>query len=123
MKIQELRAKRRLRRKRHIRKIVFGSAERLRLTIFRSNLHIYAQIINDEDKRTIVSASTVDKEVREKITPEMTRINQSELVGQLIAQRAVTANIKSVAFDRNGYIYHGRVKALADSARKHGLEF
>lgn len=123
MKIQMLKQKRRLRRKLHIRKNIFGSNERPRLTIFRSSGHIYAQIVNDIDQKTVVSASTIDKDVRLLIKPEMTKVQESELVGSMIAKRAIEANIKVVAFDRNGFIYHGRVKALADSARKGGLEF
>ncbi len=123
MKIQILKQQRRRRRKLHIRKDIFGSNERPRLTIFRSLNNIYAQIVNDIDQKTVVSASNIDKEVKALIKPEMTKVQVSELVGSIIAKRAIEANIKLVAFDRNGFIYHGRVKALADAARKGGLEF
>lgn len=123
MKIQILKQQRRRRRKLHIRKDIFGSNERPRLTIFRSLNNIYAQIVNDIDQKTVVSASNIDKEVKALIKPEMTKVQVSELVGSLIAKRAMEANVTKVAFDRNGFIYHGRVKALADAARKGGLEF
>lgn len=123
MTVQALKAKRRLRRKLHIQKHVYGSVGQLRLTIFRSLNHIYAQIINDDEHNTLVSASTLDKEVQGLIKPEMTKVQQCVLVGKIVAKRAIDANIKKVAFDRNGYIYHGRVKALADGAREGGLEF
>ncbi len=123
MRIQELKAKRLLRRKRHIRKSLTMSGGKLRLTVFRSLNNIYAQIIDDLQKRTLVSASTIDKEVKSMITKDMKKIDQAKLVGKVIAKRALEANIKNVAFDRNGHIYHGRVQALADGAREGGLEF
>lgn len=123
MNKQKLKVLRRQRRKKHIRKSIYGSADCLRLTVFRSLNHIYAQIINDDDRRTLVSASTLDKEIRNLIKPEMKKSDLSKLVGATLAKRAIEANIKSVAFDRNSYIYHGRVKALADAARENGLEF
>lgn len=123
MNIQELKKKRKIRRKKHIRKTVYGSAERLRLTVYKSGKHLYAQLINDEEGKTLVSASTVDKELRNEIKPEMNKVQQSKLVGDLLAKRALSNNIKSVSFDRNGFIYRGRVKALAEAARKGGLEF
>lgn len=123
MTIQELKAKRKLRRKKHIRKSMTFTGERLRLTVFRSLNHIYAQIIDDNEQKTLVSASTIDKEVKSQITSEMKKVDESVLVGKLIAKRAKEANIVSVAFDRNGYIYHGRIKALADGAREGGLQF
>lgn len=118
-----LKQKRYIRRKKSIRRNVFGSAERLRLTVRRSAKHIYAQIINDEQMQTLVSASTMDKEIREKIKPEMKKTEQSKIVGDLLAKRALEKDIKKVAFDRNGFLYHGRIKALADAARKAGLDF
>lgn len=123
MKVQYLKAKRREKRKAHVRSKINGTNERPRLTVFKSLGHIYAQIINDVDGRTLVSASTIDKEIRESITAEMTKTAKSQLVGNAIAKRALAANINRVAFDRNGYIYHGRVKAFADAARQSGLEF
>lgn len=123
MKVQYLKAKRREKRKAHVRSKINGTNERPRLTVFKSLGHIYAQIINDVDGKTLVSASTIDKEIRESITAEMTKTAKSQLVGNAIAKRALAANINRVAFDRNGYIYHGRVKAFADAARQSGLEF
>ncbi len=123
MSILKIRAKRRGRRKLHVRKRIFGSPERLRLTVYRSLDNIYAQIINDVEGKTVVSASSIDKEIKGRITPEMTKMQLSELVGTEIANRAHAAQITKVSFDRNGYIYHGRIKALADAARKAGLDF
>jgi large subunit ribosomal protein L18 len=118
-----LKKKRRDRRKLHIRKHVHGTAERLRLTVFKSLDHIYAQIINDDDMATLVSASTIDKDIKKLITPSMKKVDQSNIVGEILAKRAMEKKIKSVTFDRNGYLYRGRVKALADGSRKGGLEF
>lgn len=123
MKVQYLKAKRRTKRKSHVRATITGTPERPRLTVFKSIGQIYAQIIDDVDGKTLVSASTIDKEVRSEIKDGMTKRAKSEVVGVAIAKRALEANIKKVAFDRNGYIYHGRVKALADAARQSGLEF
>ena len=123
MNIQELKKKRKERRKYHVRKDIFGTAERPRLSVHRSLNHIYAQLINDVDRRTIVSMSTLNKEVLEQLKPEMKKTQKSELVGLELAKKALEKNIKSVSFDRNGFLYHGRVKALADAARKGGLEF
>ncbi len=111
------------RRDRRVRKNIKGTPERLRLTIYRSLSHIYAQIIDDVAATTIVAASTIDKEVRAKITDGMSKVEESKLVGALLAERAKAANVTKVAFDRNGFLYHGRVKALADSARDGGLDF
>jgi large subunit ribosomal protein L18 len=115
------RSQRRLRRKRSIRKGVFGDASRPRLTVFRSNLHIYAQIIDDLAGRTLVSASSVDKENRP--AGGGGNVKSAEDVGKALAARAKSAGVDSVVFDRNGYRYHGRVKALADGAREGGLKF
>jgi len=113
-----------IRKKRHlrIRKNIAGTTERPRLSVFRSSKHIYAQIIDDVNGNTIVSASTVDKELRDKVT-NGANIEAAKLVGELVAKRAVEKGIKSVVFDRSGYLYHGRIKALAESAREAGLEF
>jgi len=111
------------RKRRHIRvrKKVFGTEERPRLCVFKSNNHIYAQIINDEKGHTLVAASTLDPAIRDKATGA--NIESAKLVGDLIAKKALEKGIRSVAFDRSGYIYHGRVKALADAAREAGLDF
>lgn len=123
MKLQQLKVKRKERRKQHIRKSMTITGSRLRLTVFRSLNHIYAQIIDDIQHKTLVSASTIDKEVKSQITSDMKKIDESKLVGKIVAKRALEAEIKTVAFDRNGYIYHGRIKSLADGAREGGLEF
>lgn len=110
------------RRDRRVRKDISGTPGRPRLTVFRSLNHIYAQIIDDVAATTLVSASTIDKDVREKAAG-LTKTEESRLVGTLLAERAKAANVTKVAFDRNGFLYHGRVKALAESAREAGLDF
>lgn len=113
--------KRRLKRHRRVRKKVVGDAARPRLTVFRSLRHIYAQVIDDDQGKTLVSASTLEKEateVRGKPRPE-----RAGWVGQRVAQKAMDKGIKQVCFDRSGYRYHGRVKLLAEAARKAGLSF
>lgn len=116
----------RLRRQRHVRKNVLGTAARPRLSVFRSNAHIYAQVIDDVDSRTsaktLACASTLDEGVRDAEGPK-SKSDQAAAVGKLIAERCKAAGISSVVFDRNGFLYHGRVKALADGAREGGLEF
>lgn len=118
-----LKAARMVRRKRRSRGNIFGSPERLRLAVYRSLNHIYAQIIDDVASRTVVSASTIDKDVKAKITGEMTKTDESRLVGSVLAERAKAAKVSKVAFDRGGFLYHGRVKALAEAARENGLDF
>ena len=110
-----------LRKKRHarVRNKVSGTAECPRLCVYRSNTNLYAQIIDDVAGNTIVSCSTLDKEVKTKAS----NIEAAKEVGELIAKRAIKAGIKNVVFDRGGYIYHGKVKALAEAAREAGLEF
>jgi large subunit ribosomal protein L18 len=118
--------KRLARQRRHmrVRKRVSGTAERPRLCVFRSLRHIYAQLIDDARGQTLVSAATVDAEVRAGIAPsEGHKIAQAKAVGQVLAQRAAAAGIQQVVFDRGGYPYHGRVRALAEGAREGGLEF
>lgn len=110
----------RKRRHQRIRKSLFGTAERPRLNVYRSNKHIYAQLIDDENSVTLASASTVDKELNLESTGNA---QAAEKVGELIAKRAIEKGYKSVVFDRGGYLYHGRVKSLADAAREAGLEF
>jgi large subunit ribosomal protein L18 len=99
-----------------------GTAERPRLAVFRSNDHMYAQVIDDTVGNTLAAASTNEKEVREKLANTDT-VEAAAYVGTLIAQRAQEKGIKKVVFDRGGYIYHGKVQALADAAREAGLEF
>lgn len=96
--------------------------ERLRLSVFRSNTNIYAQIIDDDKRKTLVSASTVEKEIRSDLKNGGTK-KAASVVGALIAKRAKKADIGKVVFDRGAYVYHGRVKSLADAARENGLEF
>lgn len=123
MKRMQLKNARRTRRKMRVRRRITGSTERPRLTVFRSLSHIYAQIIDDARGVTVASASTNDKEVRSKITDAMTKSDESKIVGSVLAERAKANKIERVSFDRNGFLYHGRVKALADGAREAGLEF
>lgn len=114
--------KARLKRHLRVRKKVVGTVERPRLNVFRSSKHIYAQVIDDTNGVTIVSASTLDKSISEGIENGGS-IEAARKVGELIAQRAKEKGIASVVFDRGGYLYHGRVQALADAAREVGLEF
>ena len=111
-----------LRRKRHVRKKVIGVPERPRLSVFRSNRHIYAQIIDDAGGVTLVATSTVGKDLREQVT-QAGNCQAAEAVGEALAKKALDVGIKCVCFDRNRYKYHGRVKSLADAARKAGLAF
>lgn len=107
-----------------IRRRIQGTPERPRLCVFKSLQHIYAQIIDDtppEGSRTLVAASTLDPEIRDKINSD--NIEAARLVGALIAKRALEKGIKKVVFDRGGYPYHGKVRALAEAAREGGLEF
>lgn len=112
----------RLKRHRRVRKKVAGTAERPRLNVFRSLCNIYAQVIDDSKAVTLVSASTIDSEVREKIKSGGNK-ESAKIVGELIAKRAIEMGLKQVTFDRGGYQYHGRVQTLADAAREAGLEF
>ena len=108
----------RRRRHRRVRAKVSGSAARPRLAVYRSNTRIYAQVIDDGAGRTLASASSLDKEVA-----GTKRSEQPALVGKLVAERAKAAGIETVVFDRGGYLYHGRVRTLAEAAREAGLEF
>ncbi|MCD6551070.1 50S ribosomal protein L18 [Thermotoga sp.] len=119
---KESRNERRIRRHKRVRKKVFGTPERPRLCVFRSNKHIYAQIIDDTTGHTLVFASTLDPELRENLQKTW-NVEAARKVGLLIGKRALEKGIKKVVFDRGGYKYHGRVKALADGAREAGLEF
>lgn len=110
---------RRDRIKKGIRKTLSGSTERPRLSVFRSNKGIYAQIIDDLSGKTIASASSLSKE----FSAEGSKSDQSVAVGKLVAEKAIAAGIKEVVFDRNGYLYHGRIKSLAEGAREGGLIF
>ncbi|NLE46655.1 MAG: 50S ribosomal protein L18 [Chloroflexi bacterium] len=116
------RQKARLRRHERVRKHVSGSSERPRLSVFRSLNHIYAQVIDDTRGCTLVSASTVDPVVAAQIR-DLPKTEQAGVVGKVLAERALDQGVSKVVFDRGGYKYHGRVKALADAAREGGLEF
>ncbi len=111
----------RARRKLRIRKKVMGTQERPRLSVFRSARHIYVQVVDDASGHTLAAVSTVSKEVRGDI--EGNKVAVAKKVGGLIAERCKAQSITKVVFDRNGFLYHGRIKALADAAREGGLEF
>ena len=112
---------RRIRIKRRIRKKISGTAESPRMSVFRSNKQISVQLIDDSTGNTLVAASSLNKEIAAKT--DINKIQQAELVGQAIAEKAKAAKIETVIFDRNGYLYHGRIKSLAEGARKAGLKF
>ncbi len=111
---------RRNRIKQRIRKIVVGEANSPRLSVFRSNKGIYAQLIDDRAGKTLAAASSADKGIAET---KVSKIEQAKLVGKAIAEKAGKVGISSVRFDRNGYLYHGRIKSLAEAAREGGLQF
>lgn len=114
---------RRARIKMRVRKTVKGTTAQPRLTVFRSNKHIYAQLVDDSTSRTMCQASSFDKAVAAQITKEMTKGQIGEVVGKAIAEKAIALGVSQVAFDRNGYLYHGRVQQLAEGARAGGLKF
>lgn len=107
----------RLRRKKHIKKVIRGTTERPRLSVFRSARHIYAQVIDDESGRTLASASSL------KLDGQTGNKDAAKAVGEAIGKAAIAADVDTVVFDRNGYLYHGRVAALAEGAREAGLKF
>jgi len=121
MKIDKIK-KATLRRKYHVRKKVFGTSDRPRLLVFRSNRHIYAQIIDDIAGATLVSASTRAKGLRDQLAHGANK-DAAQVIGEAIAKQALGVGIKCVCFDRNRYKFHGRVKTLAEAARKAGLVF
>lgn len=110
----------RLRIKYRIRKTISGTPEKPRMSVFRSNKQIYVQLIDDVNGQTIVSASSREKEL---IEAKINKIDQAKEVGKLVAKKAKDKGIETVVFDRNGYLYHGRVKSLAEAAREEGLKF
>jgi large subunit ribosomal protein L18 len=112
----------RSRRKQRVRKKVQGTAERPRLTVYRSLRHIYAQVINDITGQTLAAASTLSTELRDKLKTTG-NTEAARAVGELVAHKALERGIKQVVFDRNGFLYHGRIKTLAEAARQQGLEF
>ncbi|MEI3196700.1 MAG: 50S ribosomal protein L18 [Lachnospiraceae bacterium] len=119
---KESRAKVRLNKHRRMRNRFAGTAERPRLAVFRSNNHMYAQIIDDSVGKTLVSASTLQKEVKAELE-KTNDVDAAAYLGKVIAERALEKGIKEVVFDRGGFIYQGKVKALAEAAREAGLEF
>jgi len=111
---------RRFRIKKRIRKVVHGTPDRPRMTVFRSNKEIYVQLIDDMGAKTLVATSS---QVKDLASQKVTKIEKAKMVGKLIAEKALQAGISNVVFDRNGYLYHGRVKSLAEAAREGGLKF
>ena len=114
---------RRQRRHVRVRSRVSGSAQRPRLCVFRSSAHIYAQVIDDLRGHTLVAASDIEEIARERAGSEATKTGRAKVVGELVAERAKEAGIESVVFDRGGFLFHGRVKAVAEGARSGGLQF
>ncbi len=116
----------RLKRKSRIRKKIHGTTEKPRLTVFRSAKHIYAQLVDDTTGKTLTGVSSLNKELQaaiEEVRKKEGKVGVSKLVGKAIAEKAKKMNIETVVFDRNGFIFHGRVKAVADGAREGGLKF
>lgn len=120
MAIKSTKEFRRFRIKKRVRKIVEGTAARPRMSVFRSNKEIYVQLIDDLSGKTLIAASSMSKDFADK---KMSHLEKAKHVGKLIAEKAVEAGISAVVFDRNGYLYHGRVKSLAEAAREAGLKF
>ncbi len=114
---------RRFKKKRMIRKKVYGTTERPRLVVFRSIKNIYGQLVDDTIKKTITTVSSRSKELQEQLASLPDKSQSARIVGKALATKALSLNIKKVVFDRNGYLYHGRVKALAEGAREGGLLF
>lgn len=123
MIIKQDRNKARKVRQLRVRKSVHGTPERPRLNVFRSNQNIYAQVIDDSLGKTLVAASTLDPEVKGRLEGNGGTIDAAKLVGEVVAMRAKAAGVTLVVFDRAGFLYHGRIAALADAAREAGLEF
>lgn len=119
-KIKDKKKYRRIRIKYRVRRIVKGTPERPRMCVFRSNKEIYVQMIDDLTGKTVLTASSKDKSIADQ---KVSKIEQAKLVGKLAAEKAKESNIENVVFDRNGYLYHGRIKSLADAAREGGLKF
>ncbi|HEY8344564.1 MAG TPA: 50S ribosomal protein L18 [Bacillota bacterium] len=113
----------RIKRHQRIRKKLIGTTERPRLAVYKSLHHIYAQIIDDTAGKTLISASTVDPEIKKKLKGFGGNVESAKLIGKLIAERALAKGVKQVVFDRGGHVYHGRIAALAEAAREGGLEF
>jgi large subunit ribosomal protein L18 len=120
MAIKNKKVQRRNSIRQRIRKIIKGSADRPRMTVYRSNQQIYVQLVDDNTGRTLVAAGSLDKSGS---VAKTNKIEQAKEIGKLIAEKALAAGIENVVFDRNGYLYHGRVKSLAEAAREGGLKF
>jgi large subunit ribosomal protein L18 len=121
--IKKSRIRRRMEIKHRVRLKIHGTTERPRLTVYRSLHHLYAQLVDDSLGKTLVATSTLSKDLREELKGVKARKEIAKRVGMEVAKRAVAQNVKRVVFDRNGYLYHGIVKALADGAREAGLQF
>jgi len=119
----ELKKRSLIRRRKRIRKNIRGTAERPRLSVFRSLKHIYAQLINDTTNKSLFTVSDLSPELGSKIKEKSTKSDLSALVGELVAKKALSRKIKKIIFDRGSYKYHGRIKSLAEAARNAGLEF
>ena len=117
-----IRQQARLKRKKRIRKKIFGTQQRPRLSVFRSSKHIYAQVVDDAAGQTLAAASTMDKEAKNGPKFE-NKVEAAKFVGKLVGERAIGKGIKEVVFDRNGFLYHGRIKSLSEGAREAGLVF
>lgn len=117
------RRKARQQRKKRMKKKTRGTAERPRLTVFRSSKHIYAQIVDDSTSSTLAECCSLSKDIDGNVPGKGGNIDGAKMIGEAIAIKALEKGIKSVIFDRNGFLYHGRIKALAESAREHGLKF
>ncbi len=121
--IKKSRVRRRASIKQRVRVKIQGTSERPRLTVYRSLQHLYAQLVDDSIGKTLVSTSTLSKDLREELKSVKTKKEIAKRVGMDVAKKAAAQNLKSVVFDRNGYLYHGVIKALADGAREAGLKF
>jgi large subunit ribosomal protein L18 len=117
-----IRQQARLKRKKRIRKKIFGTQQRPRLSVFRSSKHIYAQVVDDAAGQTLAAASTMDKEAKNGPKFE-NKVDAAKFVGKLVGERTLGKGIKEVVFDRNGFLYHGRIKSLSEGAREAGLVF
>ncbi len=113
----------RLRTKKHIRKKISGTPERPRLVVFKSSKHIYAQLVDDTNQKTITGISSLTKDIKDEISKAASKSEVAKIVGKKIAAKAQDIKLEKVVFDRNGYLYHGRIKAVADGAREGGLKF
>jgi len=120
--VKETRTQARRRRHKRVRKRIVGTPSVPRLNVFRSLKHIYAQIIDDAAGRTLVSSSTLDTDIRDQLVG-LSKTEQAQIVGKRLAEKALSSGVTRVVFDRGGYLYHGRVKALADASREGGLQF